>query len=230
MSLCFLLFLWIVNSLLSGCQSPATEPTTSGYDYFPLETGRYVIYDVQESQYALNAVPMQRTYQLREVTGAAYTDVARAMAYKLGRYRRLSDSQNWQADSVWSARLLTNEGIRTENGQDFVKLVFPISDKLSWNGNRRNTSDTDDFELRNVGQPFRVQENEFDETVTVVAQNDSTLLSQDKRIDMYARQIGLIYKERTHLQFCSSTPACLGHTQIEYGIRQVYRIRSYGKE
>lgn len=202
----------------------------SGYDYFPLETGRYVVYDVQESQYAPNAVPVQQTYQLKEVMGAPYTDVAGTTAYRLMRYRRLSDSQNWQADSVWSARLLTNEGIRTENGQDFIKLVFPISDQLSWNGNRRNKSDPDDYELRNVGQPFRVQGKEFDETVTVVAQNDSTLLSQDKRIDKYARQIGLIYKERTHLQFCSSTPACLGHAQIEYGIRQIYRIRSYGKE
>ncbi|WP_093833253.1 hypothetical protein [Spirosoma endophyticum] len=57
-----------------------------------------------------------------------------------------------------------NEGTRTGNRQDFIKLVFPISDQLFRNGIRRNTSDTDHYERRNVSQPFRVQGIEFDET------------------------------------------------------------------
>ena len=216
--------------LFVGCQSSTPEPITYGFDYFPLETGRYVIYDVEEQQYVVNAISVQRTYQLKEVVGSAYSDVTGQPAYRLMRYRRTTESQPWQADSIWSARIVNQEAIRTENGQDFVKLVFPINAVLIRNGNRRNVSAPDEYEMRNVGQAYSVSGKPFDETVTVVEQDDSTLTGQDKRIDIYARQIGLIYKERTQLQFCTATPTCIGYAQIDYGIRQVYRIRTYGKE
>jgi hypothetical protein len=216
--------------LLLACQSLTTEPSPSDNDYFPLQTGQYSIYDVQENQYPFTGSPIQRSYQLKEVIGSAYTDVTGQTAYRLIRYRRTTNSQPWKADSVWSARIVTNEAIRTENGQDFVSLLFPISSGLNWNGNRHNGLGQDDYETRNAGQPFRVLDKTFNETVTVIAQDDSTLVSQEKRIAVYARQVGLIYKERTYLQFCTGTPVCIGKNQIDYGIRQVYRIQTYGKE
>lgn len=220
----------IVFLSIGSCQ-PVSDPVSPGYDYFPLETGHYVIYDVVESQYSLNAtVPVQRTYQLKEVVGAAYADVTGRQAHRLLRYRRPMEGQPWQADSIWSARLADDEAIRTENGFDFVKLRFPFSDRLRWNGNRHNAVGEDEYETRNSGLPYRVSDKEFAQTVTVVAQQDSTLLSQDKRIEIYARRVGIIYKERVQLQFCSSIPACIGTYQIDYGIRQIYRIRSFGTE
>jgi hypothetical protein len=219
-------FLFLIN----GCLSSKIEPVSAGYDYFPLETGQYAIYDLTEQYYSLNAAPVQRTYQLKEVVGDSYLDVTGNKAFRLMRYRRSTANQPWQADSVWSTRLVNNEAIRTENGLDFVKLLFPVSDQLTWDGNRLNSAGNDDYQLRNSRQPYRVSDKQYDETVTVIAQNDSTLVSQDKRIDIYARQIGLIYKERTQLQFCSSSPGCIGKYQIDYGIRQIYRIQQYGKE
>lgn len=212
------------------CQSVSTNPASPGLDYFPLSTGHYVIYNVEERQYSLIAPAVQRTYQVKEVVGGPYADVTGQPAHRIFRYRRLIESQPWQADSIWSARLVNDEAIRTENGLDFVKLRFPISDGLRWNGNRHNSVGQDQYEARNTGKPYRVSDKEFSETVTVVAQQDSTLISQDKRIDVYAKQVGLIYKERVQLQFCSSTPACIGTNQIDYGIRQVYRLHSSGTE
>ena len=221
----------LVMPLFIGSCQPVSEPVSPGYDYFPLETGRYVIYDVNEDYYSLTATtPVQRAYQVKEVVGTAYADVTGRQAYRLLRYRRSAGNQPWQADSVWSARLVDEEAIRTENGLDFVKLRFPVSDRLRWNGNRHNAVGGDEYEIRNSGQPYRVSDKEFSETVTVVAQQDSTLLSQDKRLEVYARQVGLIYKQRIQLQYCASTPACIGNYQIDYGIRQVYHIHSFGRE
>jgi len=222
----------VLVALLSagGCQSDTSDPVTPGYDYFPLETGRYIIYDVNERHYSLNTAPIQRLYQIKEVVGASYTDVTGRQAYRLLRYRRSVESQPWLADSIWSGRLVDSEAIRTENGVDFVKLRFPVSDRLRWNGNRYNAVGEDEYEARNSGQSYRVSDKQFNETVTVVAQQDSTLLSQDKRIEVYAEQVGLIYKERVQLQYCSTTPACIGTHQIDYGIRQIYHIRSSGSE
>ncbi|GAB3549931.1 hypothetical protein GCM10027577_28270 [Spirosoma fluminis] len=185
---------------------------------------------MQEQHYALNSAPIQRSYQLKEVTGPAYSDVTGQTAFQLTRYRRSSATEPWQADSIWSARLVNNEAIRTENGQDLVKLVFPVSDLLSWNGNRHTTRGPEEYIIRNSNQPYRVSDKQFDQTATVLEQNDSTLVSQDKRLAVYAKNVGLIYKERVQLQFCSSTPACIGNYQIDYGIRQVYRINAYGRD
>ncbi|WP_080240380.1 hypothetical protein [Spirosoma rigui] len=213
-----------------GCQPGTSAPDAPGYDYFPLETGRFIVYDVTERQYSLVTPVVQRTYQLKEVTGPAYTDVTGSPAFRLLRYRRPAENQPWQADSVWSVRRVGDEAIRTENGVNFVTLHFPVSDLLRWNGNRYNSIGEDSYETRNSGQPYRVSDTQFDKTVTVIAQQDSTLVSQDKRIEVYARSVGMVYKERVQLQYCSSSPACIGSYQIDYGIRQVYRIRSYGNE
>lgn len=223
---CALLLLLFIG----GCQPATNNPVDTGVDYFPLEPGRYVIYNVEEQHYALNALPVQRSYQLKEVIGPAYTDVTGQTAYSLRRYRRAVETQPWQADSLWSAHVTATEAIRTENGRDLVKLVFPVSDQLRWNGNRRNTLGEDEYEIRNNDKPFRVLTTQYDRTVTVVAQDDSTLLARDKRMEVYARQVGLIHKERTQLVYCSSEPACVGKNQIAYGIRQLYRLHSSGQE
>lgn len=220
----------IFLALSSGCRTTTTEPAPSDYTYFPLKAGQYSIYTVQEDQYPRRGAPIQRNYQIKEVVSDPYTNVTGQIAYRLTRYRRSTDNQPWQPDSVWSARIVMNEAIRTENGQDFISLLFPISNGSSWNGNRYNTLGQAKYELRNAGQPFRVLDTLFDETVTVMAQDDSTLVSQEKRMAVYARLVGLIYQERTYYQFCTSSPGCIGKNQIDYGIRQVYRIQAFGKE
>lgn len=216
--------------LLVSCQLSTPELTAPDYDYFPLETGRYCIYDVQKEQFTPTSLPTRQNYQLKEVIGLPYIDVTGQTAYRLMRYRRTDERQAWQADSVWAVRLVNNEAIRSENGLDFVMLLFPVGNQLRWNGNGRNSREPDDYMARNAGQPYNVLAKQFDRTVTVVAQNDSTLIAQDKRLDVFARQVGLIYRERTHLQFCTASSACIGKNQIEYGTRYIYCIRTYGKE
>ncbi|MBD2703468.1 hypothetical protein IC229_22680 [Spirosoma sp. BT702] len=216
--------------ILSACQPSTTEPTSTANDYVLFEKGHYVIYDVQEERYGLNASPIQQQYQRKEVIGNPYKDVTGKTAYRLLRYRRSGESQSWQLDSIWSVRMINNEVIRTENGLDFITLLLPVRNESSWDGNRRNALGADTFTARNVTGDFYVHGNRFDNTVTVVEHDDSTLVSQDKRISVYARQVGLIYRERTQLWFCSTTPACIGRNQIDYGTRQIYRIRAYGYE
>ena len=203
---------------------------TAGDGYFPLEVGRYVIYAVEEQQFSLNAPPVSRTYQLKERIDQPYTDVTGQTAYRLFRYRRSTANQPWQTDSIWAVRRVNNEVIRTENGRDFVRLVLPVANQLSWDSNRYNQLGRDDYTIRNAGQPYRVLDKAFDETVTVSNPLDSTLISVKKRIDVYARQVGLVYAERVNLQFCTATPVCSGRNQIEYGTKQIYRIQTYGTE
>ncbi len=215
--------LWLLS-----CQREPVADTGPGYDYAPVETGRYCVYDVSEQQYALNAAPIQRNYQIKETIGTPYTDAAGQTTYRLLRYRRPNPATDWQLDSIWAVQRTDTELRRTETGQSFVLVLFPVRNRLQWNGNRYNTLGEETYELRHVGQPYRVSDMTFDQTLTVLGQNDSTLVSQSKRLTVLARQVGIVYRERVQVQYCSSTPACVGTNQIDYGLRQVYRLRQYG--
>ncbi|MEZ0541950.1 hypothetical protein [Fibrella arboris] len=220
-------FCWL---LLLACTSSDTPPASPGLDFAPLATGRYVIYDVTEQRFSLTAAPTTSTYLLKETVGASYTDVTGQPAFRLQRFRRANAQAPWQTDSLWTARVDSRMAIRTENGSDFVKLSFPIAERSRWNGNQFNQFQEDIYELRSVNQPYSVGNQSFAETATVIQQNDSTLVSQDKRIEVYARQVGLVYKETVQLQFCSSSPSCVGKAQIDFGVRRYVRIASYGME
>lgn len=227
LSALFVALCWL---LLFACTSSETPPASAGLDYLPLVTGRYVIYDVTEQRYSLTAAPVTSTYQLKETVGTSYTDVTGQPAFRLHRFRRANAQATWQTDSLWTARVDSRMAIRNENGVDLVKLIFPPTERSRWNGNQFNNLSEDTYELRNVNQPYSVGSQTFTETVTVLQQNDSTLVSQDKRIEVYARQVGLVYKETVQLQFCSSTPTCVGKAQIDFGVRRYVRVASYGME
>ena len=215
---------------LASCTSSETTPVNSGLDYLPLATGRYVIYDVTEQRFSLTAAPVTGTYQLKETVGATYADVTGQSAFRLQRFRRANAQATWQPDSLWTTRTNGRMAVRTENGADFVKLIFPVTERARWNGNQLNRFAEDIYEFKNTNQPYSVGKQLFVETVTVLEQSDSTLVSQDKRVSVYARQVGLIYKETVQLQLCSSTPVCVGKGQIDFGVRRYVRIASYGTE
>ncbi|MBO0938724.1 hypothetical protein J2I47_19390 [Fibrella sp. HMF5335] len=219
-------FLW---TLLFSCQQADVTVTDPGTDYAPLETGRFIIYDVTEQRYSLTAPPATTTYQLKETIGSPYTDVTGQPAYRLQRYRRANAQAAWQTDSLWTARSNTQAAIRTENGADFVKLIFPLTERAEWNGNAYNQFQKDIYTLRQVRKPYTVGTQTFAETATVVQHSDSNLVAQDKRLEVYAKQIGMIYREVVQLQFCSSG-TCVGKGQIDFGVRRYVRLASYGKE
>ena len=223
-------FLLVILGLATSCQPTNSLIADSDQAFFPLETGRFMVYTITEERFSLTAAPARKSYQLKELIGPTYINASGQTAYRILRFRRLNDQELWQADSIWSARRTETEALRTENGQTRVCLTFPLADGQPWNGNAYNTLGADDYEARNIRQVFRVLENRFDRTVTVVRQQDSTLISQDKRLEVYAFDVGMVYRETIKLQFCSSVPACIGNAQIDFGIRQSYQLLYYGRE
>lgn len=108
--------------------------------------------------------------------------------------------------------------------------MFLPSEKLAWNGNIYNNLGEDEDVLKNVNKVFKLGETTFDRAVTVVQQNDSTLVNQDKRIETYVAGVGMIYRERINVQFFSSTPTCIGKAQVDFGTRQFIRVKRAGVE
>ena len=219
---------------LNACEVSTPALPDAGYAYFPLEKGMFSEYDVVETTYTLSAAPSSRTYQIREVVSQVFTDLSAQESYRIERFSRTNANQIWRLDSVWTAKRTAHQAIRTENNLSYVKLVFPIGEGTRWNGNALNglggkEASTDEYLMENLHKRHQINDQIFDKTLTVRQQNDSTLVGIDRRTEIYAAQIGLIYKEFTQLAYCYQA-SCLGKGQVDFGTRIIQRIKRYGKE
>jgi hypothetical protein len=223
--------LWLTIPLLfSACSKLAeVHPDQLGYDYFPLETGQYLQYDVTDMTYSLSDAPQAVHYQVKEVVKEEFTDLTGKESYRIERSIRNQVADPWELDSVWTAQRTSINAIRVESNVPFVKLVFPLREKVKWNGNAFNNREEEEYQIKNLSKRYSVSGQDFDETLTVWQSTDSSLVSQDKRMEVYARNIGLIYQEKVIVQFCSNSD-CLGKGQIDFGVKHIQKIIGYGKE
>lgn len=223
-------FVLLIISLWS-CQSESCEcvsPPQTGVSFFYPLIGQAVIYDVNETQYALTGVITTKNYQLKEVNASFFNDLDGIEALRIERYRRANETQNWVIDSIFTAKKAIDKAYKTENNVTFVKLVFPIKEGLKWDGNAYNSLGNDTYEMKNVNQVFQVNGQNFAKTLSVIQQNDSTLVDLKRRVEVYAEGIGLVFQEKVNISYCNSGD-CLGKGKIDFGTKYIQKIKSYGK-
>ncbi len=228
----FIVFAPFVLGLIWGCQKQyecgCVNPT-NGKDFFYPIQGQAVIYDVQETQYALTTLPTVKNYQLKEVFASVSIDTDGKEALRIERYRRENDTQKWTIDSVFTAKKEIDKAFKTENNVTYVKLIFPVSEGLKWNGNAYNSLGNDTYELKKLNKSFQINGQIFPTTLTVYQQNDSTLVDLKRRIEVYAEGIGVIYQEKISVSYCNSGD-CLGKGKIDFGTKYILKIKSYEKQ
>lgn len=233
--LCSLLAVWSCDT-----READLSPQRLGQIYFPLQTGHYAIYEIEQTTYSLTAPAAVVRYQLKEVIADTLTDLTGDKVYRLHRFTRKNSQNAWPGvpDSVWTAKIKGNRAIRTENNRAFIKLAFPVKEKLSWNGNALNNCGEsasicqDEYQIQNLGKPFQVLGRTFDRTLTVIQHNDSNLVSNDRRIEVFAPEAGLIQKEIYRVQYCGASQGsvCRSVGQIDFGVRYLQRLIEYGME
>lgn len=228
---------WVKTALvlfaLAGfaCSEQLVEPDEKrlGTDFFPLEKGLYWEYKVNLTTYTL-LDSSTSIFFLKESVADTFTDLAGDLAFKLERFTRYSEADPWVRDSVWSVRKDTYKVVKTENNTSFVKLVFPMREGTSWNGNAFNTRPEETFVAQNLDADLLVGDSTFANTVTIVQREvPDTLVFQDVRREYFARGIGLVKKEYIQLSYCS-LPECFGQKQVDSGRKLFMDLVANGKE
>ena len=220
--------LWSFVSCKTEEPCDCITPPQSGKDFFYPLLGQAIVYDVQETQYALTSVPTIKNYQIKEVFTSSSIDTDGKDALRIERFRRENDTQKWAIDSVFLAKKEISKALKTENNVTYVKLIFPVSEGLTWNGNVYNSLGNDTYELKKLNQSFQTNGQNFPKTLTVIQQNDSTLVDLKRRIEVYALGIGVIYQEKINVSYCNSGD-CLGKGKIDFGTKCILKINSYGQ-
>ncbi len=199
---CFLPF--AVCVLLFACRDKQdTLDIDYKYGYFPLDTGRYIVYDV-DSVFSYNSNFTRDTihYQLKELVADTFYDNLDRLNYRLELYRRSNSTSPWVIDRVWYAIKTQYNAQKVEDDIRFIKLVFSPEQDKAWNGNIYVPT-TDpfrdyknwDYHYETVDVPYSINGFSFDSSLTVSAVNDSTFISKRLRKEIYAKNIGMIYQD-----------------------------------
>lgn len=217
--------------LLIGCQTTTLDPADVrlGFNYFPLETGQYRLYDVEDIRYKITGEIDTVRLQMKEVVADSFL-LNNTYSYVLERFSRKTSSNTWQLDSVWSVRKNARNVIVTESNVPYVKLVFPVQEGKVWNGNAYNTNGDEMYKMSNIDEQFSAGETSYENTLTVTHfDNNDIIISLDRRMEVFGRDIGLVYKETLQLEYCTEVN-CIGEGIIEIGKKYRQRLVDYGKE
>lgn len=246
-----IIFFFTITAFLGlfvGCATEKVDDKNDaiiGLDYYPLEIGSYVIYDVKESIFRYNfdstsTDEIKNEYQLKEKVADSFVGASNETILRLERYKRPNENTEWQIDSVWSIRKNNYNVIRKENNIDFVVLTFPVRTGNSWDGNMYNTNggtagrQQDIYTITQRGIDVTINKKRLKDCAVVLQNDDSTCLNVDFRQEIFARNIGLVYKVSRIYNFSYNENRpdllCVAPFKIEIGRIYYQSYLSHGKE
>jgi hypothetical protein len=190
-------------SMVSCKQDP---PPNFHFEYFGLEEGRYVVYDVVEVDHdAALGLHETTSYQLKTYWGQEYIDNEGRSGREFIRYKRDSAADSWVLTDLWHGVYDGIRGELIEENQRVVKLVFAPTLSKSWDANAYNLDGELDCFYRDIHQDTIISNHKFDSTLVVEQDEFSSLIDTVRMYEMYAKNVGLIYKHYVdnHYQFSS---------------------------
>lgn len=198
---------------------PDPAPLSSEEEYFPLQKGKYVTYDVDSTIWDdAKCVIVTRHYQFQWLVADTFTDREGRLSYRIDTRIRKRPDEDWKTHHVYYA---TNTGTTLEmvySGLRFIKLQFPVKAGETWKGNAYiNTADSTlsyfkdwNYTYEAVGDEFNTGKVIFKNTVTVRQRDEKindpeTIPNQDARrtysVEKYASGVGMVYREYFHWKY-----------------------------
>ncbi|MCE7065322.1 hypothetical protein [Dyadobacter sp. CY326] len=221
------IFATLLVATLFSCKKDKTEPVDS-YDYYPLEIGRYAIYEVQEEIYSAGqANPVKKSWQEKDETDRMATDENGIPTYTFARSRRNTDKESWQKVKEFTAQKFPDKLLTNIDNQTFFSMAFPVDPNVTWNGNSYNNADAQEYHYENLGKPIQVGSQSFDKALVVVERKDTSIINRYIGIKQYGLGVGLIFDDQTAFELCQ-TEECIGSGKIESGTHITRKIIEYG--
>ncbi len=201
--------------LLIGCKTETTFEdfqVDQGYDYFPLELGKSITYQVDSIQFdttGMGIIVDSSSYQVRETVVDSFRDNTNRLSFLVEREQRLGDNGPWENVGVRSVIPGTQQLEVLEENLRFIKMVFPLEDGELWDGNQFIDPSTTivikgeqleifkgwSYEVEAIGEPEIINEETFTDVVTISQAESENVIERRFSMEKYARGIGLIYRE-----------------------------------
>jgi len=225
----FLLFATILL-IISACGDRATldpEPADeSQLEYFPLQIGKYIVYQVDSIVYdfAMGGGTLRdssRTF-VKEITADTIRDQSGHLVFTVERHERKNGTEPWVLKSISTAARTATQAIRTEDNFRFLKLIFPLDRRSEWDGNiwidknreieiageRMRPFTNWKYEVDSIDVQVSVGQYAFDSTMLVTEADDKNIIERRFVRVRYAKHIGVVWREQWILdsQYCNQSP------------------------
>lgn len=227
---------------VSGCKDENIEgPFSTATDYYPVAIGKSWTYRM-DSTGPFNFGSFLRTtaYHIRDsVASDTFRDNNNRLVYTVLRY--ITDtlrSAPWQYQlSYFVTPTSTGLELLDDKNLRYIKLITPVSEGRSWQGNSYIDTysagslfrymDNWNYQYQQAGAPDTVSGNIFQNTVTVFQRDETSpdlpfdpefYQQRNLSTEVYAKDIGLIYKEFLHWTW-QTTPPPSRYEDDSYGIK-----------
>jgi hypothetical protein len=189
--------IFIILILFIGCSEKEDNPTQEK-DFYPLQLGDWWLYQVDSISYnRFSGTTDTVRYQMQFTIESWLDSLDQSFA---GQWLRRSDSTNpWRK---MESSVITKDEFKVtelEGGLRVVSLIFPVSERVSWDGNAMNVLPFQRYRYSLVGMDSVLRRGEI-AAITVDRRNDSNFvqLLRDRRT--YAEDIGLIERIEINIE------------------------------
>ncbi len=236
----------------SSCDDDQIDTISDfGYDYFPLELGNYIIYELDSIVYDdFNDTVFRKSLLVREITESTFIDAGGRESFRIQREYKLHETDDWgdYGYDIWFAYIDSRFAERVEENNRYLKLAFPLRLNKMWEGNIHidtRAVDVDsgafanpnewldgwEYEITSLDEPLSINDLDFDSTLTVIQESYGTLLDTTGSREMYAKHVGLIFKELYWLE-TQCIAGCIGipwEEKAKKGFIVRQKILEYGQ-
>lgn len=220
-----IVFISAVLLLLFSCQKN-TENIDFGYEYFPMEEGTFVEYNVLEVFHDVDIFPQHDTleYRLKTQIGEEVIDNSGRLARKFFQYKYDLNTGDLLDQRVWTRIVDEGRGEVVEENQRIIRMVFAVKEDKEWNINAFNPQPEKDVFYSSVNEEQSINGFNFEETTKVSYDDFLSLVDYRKKHEVYAKGVGLV--ERSFKDF---TIKNFDTTEIQKGTEMHYELVDYGK-
>lgn len=216
--------------LFAACDNHQLVPSDplgeSQYAYFPLQIGKYRIYQVDSIVYDFQpggsgVLDTSRVF-VKEVATDTLRDNQGNLLFLIERYERASETEAWLYKSTGTASLNKSQAIQTEDNWRYLKLVFPMDPRSKWDGNlwidenreieiageRIRPFTNWAYEVDSIDIQAVVGQFVLDSTLLITEADDVNVIERRYSKARYAKHIGLVWREQWILdsQYCNQVP------------------------
>ena len=236
----FFYFFAIITSLgFASCNKTDTFSSDALIDFYPLAVGKTYIYRLDSTNIApFGTALIVKSFLAKDTIESTFIDNEGRLSFRIFRFvTDTSQTQPWQFASTYVATPTAQWIEYVDNNLRFVKLHTPINEGYSWKAHSfidtksLNTQvpylDEWEYQYQDLGSSYTVFNQTFDNTVTVLQQNETTppgpfdpnnYQQRNYGVEVYAKGVGLVYKDFLHWTW-QTTPPPSKYEDGSFGIR-----------
>ena len=208
----FCIFVLSISHFACDENSESITDEQLGLNYAPIAIGKYWEYQVDSIQYDTfkRIIIDTVSFLMREEIVDSFRNSAGELIFRADVSSRASESESWRLINTTFFTKNRERMVKTENGLNFIKLVFPVQRFYSWDGNTMINPQTAITVKGEELKPFEawsyyykeVQTSEtwlnklYEDVITVEEVNEDLAFNKRYSVAKYARNVGLIYKEQ----------------------------------